>query len=77
MDSKLSDYWAQELIGSDLLKEELKNTPPFKRSNWIVVFDAQTIDHNIHVKNLISDEGSHSVLPELEGKKLFIFLKPI
>ena len=64
----LSDYWAQELIGSDLLREELENTPPPERENWIAVFDSPRNDHYIHVKNLISDEGPHAVLPEL-GKE--------
>ena len=67
----LSDYWAQELIGSDLLKEELENIPLPERENWIAVFDSPADDHNIHVKNLISDEGPHAVLPELGKKPIF------
>ena len=66
MDGKLSDYWAQELIGSDLLREELEKIPPPKIPNWIAVFDSQRGDHNFPVKNLISDEGLHAVLPELD-----------
>ena len=66
---KLSDYWAQELIGSDLMKEELKKTAPPDIENWIAVFDTKEGDHNIGVKNLISDEGPHAVLPELEKKQ--------
>ena len=69
MEGRLSDYWAQELIGSDLLKEELKKTAPPERENWIAVFDGQDRNHNIAVKNLISDEGLHAVLPELGERK--------
>ena len=69
MGGTLSDYWAQELIGSDLLREELKKTPAPDRENWIAVFDTEQGNHNIAVKNLISDEGLHAVLPELGGEK--------
>ena len=70
---KLSDYWAQELIGSDLLREELEKTPAPEIPNWIAVFDSPSWNHNIHVKNLISDEGPHAVLPELGDKKIPFF----
>ena len=70
MDGKLSDYWAQELTGSDLLREELKKTDPPDIENWIAVFDTRNENHNIHVSNLISDEGAHAVLPELTGRKI-------
>ena len=69
MDGKLSDYWAQELIGSDLLREELKKTTPPDIENWIAVFDSSTRNHNIHVSNLISDDGAHAVLPELTERE--------
>ena len=73
MKGSLSDYWAQELIGSDLLREQLEKTPNPDKENWIAVFDAQGGDHNIAVKNLISDEALHAVLPELgEGKIPFL-----
>ena len=62
---ELSDYWAQELIGSDLLKKELKNAPPVKK-NLVAVFDTPYSNrHDMGVKNLISDEGKHAVLPEI------------
>ena len=70
MEGKLSDYWAQELIGSDLLREELEKTPPPDIENWISVFDSKADGHNIGVKNLISDEALHSVLPELGERKV-------
>ena len=70
MEGKLSDYWAQELIGSDLLREELEKTPPPDIENWIAVFDTKKRDHNISVKNLISDEDLHAVLPELGERKV-------
>ena len=66
MNGRLSDYWAQKLIGSDLLREELKKTPAPNIENWIEVFDSKSEYHNIHVKNLISDEARHGVLPENE-----------
>ena len=69
MDGKLSDYWAQELTGSDLLREELKKTDPPNIENWIAVFDTRDENHNIHVSNLISDDGAHAVLPELTDRK--------
>ncbi|MCY4321613.1 MAG: hypothetical protein OXC37_04350, partial [Bdellovibrionaceae bacterium] len=82
----LSDYWAQELIGSDLLREELEKVPAPNIENWIGVFDLDLdpwsefidvakkyTDHNIKVKNLISDEGKHAILPELwDGKIPFL-----
>ena len=70
---RLSDYWAQELIGVDLLREELKNISPPKRENWISVFDTQKENHSTYVRNLISDEGSHAVLPKLEDEKTDLF----
>ena len=71
MKGKLSDYWAQELIGSDLLREELEKSPPPDIENWISIFDTTGQDHhNISVKNLISDEALHSVLPELGERKV-------
>ena len=77
MEGKLSDYWAQELIGSDLLREELEKTPPPDIENWISVFDSTEEDHNISVKNLISDEDLHAVLPELgEREAPFVDTKP-
>ena len=73
MNGTLSDYWAQELIGSDLLKEELKKTPAPKRPNWLAVFDTREWDHNIDVEKLISDKGPHGVLPELRDEKIAFF----
>ena len=69
MNGTLSDYWAQELTGSDLLREELKKTDPPDIENWIAVFDSRDENHNIHVSNLILDEGNHAVLPELTDRK--------
>ena len=72
MQGELSDYWAQELIGSDFIHNELKNTFPPEREDWIAIFDSKIENHNIHVKNLISDEGPHAVLPELEDRKVIV-----
>ncbi len=67
----LSDYWAQELIGADLLREELEKVPPPKTKNFIAVFDTSTNNHNVHVKNLISDEGTQAILPELKDQIVY------
>ena len=76
MNSTLSDYWAQELIGADLLREELEKVPPPEKKNYIAVFDTREGNHAqndldshaVGVKNLISDEGMHAVLPELKNQ---------
>ncbi len=67
----LSDYWAQEMIGADLLREELEKVPPPKTKNFIAVFDTSTNNHNVHVKNLISDEGTQAILPELKDQIVY------
>lgn len=71
-EGRLSDYWAQELIGVDLLKEELEKEPVSIWENFIAVFDDSddtNIDsHGVPVKNLLSDEGPHAVLSELNDK---------
>ncbi len=72
-EGRLSDYWAQELIGTDLLRQELKTVSPPKRKNWIAIFDIRRGNHNTYVKNLISDEGSYAVLPELEDEGALFF----
>ena len=72
-EGSLSDYWAQELIGSDLLREELEKIPAPNIENWIGIFDTELgnhDDHNIGVKNLISDKAMHAVLPELKERKI-------
>ena len=67
-----SDYWAQEMIGSDLVREELSLHPPVQK-NLVAVFDTTGQDrHDISVRNLISGEGRQAVLPEI-GKNLTSF----
>ena len=69
-EGRLSDYWAQEMIGSDLLKKELEKLPPVGK-HLVSVLDDTSERHNRHdvgVKNLISDEGKNAVLPELGDK---------
>ena len=66
-EGQLSDYWAQELTGSDLLREELEKKPvPDK--NLVAVFDLnitwENYPHGDMVKNLISGEGPQAVLPK-------------
>ena len=62
----LSDYWAQEMIGADLLKKELEGVDPVTK-RLVEVFDVPPT-HDVGVRNLVSDEGPHSVLPELEDQ---------
>ena len=61
---KLSDYWAQEMIGSDLAKELFASAPPLQKK-LVAVMDVPTGDHDVKVKNLISGNGRHAVLPNL------------
>ena len=73
-EGKLSPYWAQELIGSDLLREELNqlNSNSLPRGNYITVVDKNEDDrHGELVKNLISDKGPHSILPDLKNRIQF------
>ena len=68
-DSSLSDYWAQELIGSDLLREELEKVPPPEVENYISVFDTTRKNrHDVSVKKLVSDKGDQAILPDLANK---------
>jgi len=73
-EDRLSYHWAQELIGSDLLKKELKKIPPPNIEDWIAVFDTAEFSdgHDIYVKNLISDEGMHAVLPDLPNNQITV-----
>lgn len=43
-DGKLTDYWAQEMIGADLLREEIKKAPPLPEDKFLVaVFDSTEV----------------------------------
>ena len=69
-EGRLSDYWAQELIGSDLLREEVEAVPALRGKPSIEIVDDFMSGHNHDshgnlVSNLILDEGLHAVLPEL------------
>ena len=61
------------MIGADLLKEELEKVSPPKRDGWIMILDGAEGNHNILVKNVISDKGPHAILPKLEDKKITFF----
>ncbi len=67
-EGELSDYWAQELIGSDLLREELEKYPPPEKQHFISVVDWEGDSHDESVKKLVSGEGPQAVLPELHDK---------
>ena len=72
---KLSDYWAQRMIGSDLIKEELEQADPIGKKELVRVFDTRTRKHHEKVSNLISDDGDHSVLPDV-GNKMKVSITP-
>ncbi len=63
---ELSDYWAQEMIGSDLMREELKLHPPVKK-HLVGVFDTahHSSRHDLASKHIISGEGKQAVLPPI------------
>ena len=79
---RLSDYWAQEMIGSDLLRKELKDElrkNPLPEDKIVVaVFDSEKLNevqegdldiekfHNMLVTNLVSGDGPHAILPKLK-----------
>ena len=65
----LSDYWAQEMIGSDLLRGMLKDKESPDKKNFVSVFDGFYQEHGSKVRNLISGSKPHAVLPEI-GRKV-------
>ena len=79
----LSDFWAQEMTGTDLLREEVKTVPPLKKKSFIAVLESEkpifenekeNPDYKPHVRfveNLISHEGPQAVLPELTREQIF------
>ena len=71
MEGKLSDYWAQELIGADLLRKEAEKIPPPPQANFISIFD-DSRSHAYRVQNLISSSSPYALLPEL-GDKISLF----
>ena len=61
----LSDYWAQEMVGADLLKKKIENLDSAKRPT-VELFDSNKQNkHDELVKNLISGDGRSSVLPAM------------
>ena len=71
MEGELSDHWAQELIGTDLLREEVRNYPVPPDTNFISVFDDRG-EHSHKVRQLISGTSTYATLPEL-GDKISVF----
>ena len=65
MEGSLSDYWAQKLIGADLMREELEKIPPPEIENWITLIDHEK--RNRLAKSLISGEEAHTILPKLNA----------
>ena len=74
-EGKLSDYWAQEMIGADLLKQDLEAADPLPEDKPLVsVFDDPgLIQHDEKVKSLISDESPVSILPKLTEQQMSEF----
>ena len=71
---RLTDYWAQEMVGADLLRGELEKAPPLLEDKFLVaVFDSTSNNHNVHVQNLISHKGDQAVLPELNHSQIQFF----
>ena len=75
---KLSDYWAQDMIGADFMKQELKKARPVKK-HLVAVFDNSTPlkqlgrkRHDTAVRNIISNKGQQAVLPEI-GHRITLF----
>ena len=74
MGGRLSDFWAQNLIGADLLREDLESQTGFKpKENWIAIVDSLKAGHYAKVKNLILGEGPQAVLPELSPEAFSVF----
>ena len=71
-DGKLSDHWAQEMIGTDLLKETIQQTnrPPPRNENFLTVLDSTHEYHTFHVSSLMSGQGKSAVLPEMEKQQV-------
>ncbi len=68
----LSDYWAQEMVGADLMKERLKKAPSMKK-HLVAVFDSPySYRHDIATKNIISGKGRQATLPDI-GKSMTVF----
>ena len=75
---KLSDYWAQEMVGADLLREEIEKAPPLPEDKFLTaVFDSSRHGHNIPIQNLISHKKDQAVLPELNDSQLRYFTTDI
>ena len=73
-DGKLTDYWAQEMVGVDLLREEIEKAMPLPKDKFLIaVFDTPESYHDIHVQNIISHKGPQAVLPPLNSPHLQLF----
>ena len=72
---KLTDYWAQEMIGADLLREEIEIAPPLPEDKFLIAVFSGSVeeDRNILVRNLISHKKNHAVLPELNALQIRYF----
>ena len=77
---RLSFYWAQELIGADLLREEMDQElkeQSKSHPNLIAIIDGNNnkkfLGHGDVVHNLISHTERQAVLPQLNKKSITLF----
>ena len=76
-DGKLSFYWAQELIGADLLRKDLEKKDQSQLpKNFIAVFDTdadgnECAVHTEQVESIISNQRQHAVLPQIGDRMKF------
>ena len=62
----LTDYWAQEMVGADLLKKQIIESADSAKKPTVELFDSNKQNkHDELVKNIISGDGRSSVLPSL------------
>ena len=64
--SSISDYWALEMVGADLLREELEKAPPLPEDKLLIaLFDVPIEKHYEYMSSIISHEGPQAVTPPL------------
>ena len=79
----LTDYWAQEMVGADLLREEIEKAIPLPKDKFLIaVFDSPKTfsdhpnfsnPHATYVENIISHRDPQAVLPPLNSLQLQSF----
>ena len=75
-DGTLTDYWAQEMVGADLLREEIEKAMSLPEDKFLIaVFDnnKEYNNHAVYVENIISHKGPQAILPSLNSLQLHHF----